>query len=161
RVAAEIGAGAVVTGEALGQVSSQTLANLAAIDDAADRVVFRPLIGFDKSEIVDRARTIGTFDISSRGKEYCALAPGNPATRDAAAAEEGRVDGGALAAALDARRQIDLRSVNAADLVEAYLFTDEVPRGAVVLDVREDGEGAEWSYPGAVRGGVGELTGRI
>lgn len=164
RVAAEIGAGAVVTGEALGQVSSQTLANLAAIDDAADRVVFRPLIGFDKSEIVDRARTIGTFDISSRVKEYCAIAPGNPvthATRDAAAAEEGRVDGGALAAALDARRQIDLRSVNAADLVEAYLFTDEVPRGAVVLDVREDGEGAEWSYPGAVRGGVGELTGRI
>lgn len=164
RVAAEAGAGAIVTGEALGQVSSQTLANLAAIDDAADRVVFRPLVGFDKSEIVDRARTIGTFEISSRVKEYCAIAPGNPvthATREAAAAEENRVDGTALEAALDARRVIDVRTVNAADLVEAYLFTEEVPDDAVVLDVREEAEGDGWSYPGALRGGVGEHAGRI
>ena len=51
-VAREVRSAAIVTGEALGQVSSQTLANLAAIDPATGLVVFRPLLGFDKSEII-------------------------------------------------------------------------------------------------------------
>src|SRR5690606_30537877 len=109
---------------------SQTLANLAAIDDAADRVVFRPLIGSDKSEIVEYSRRIGTFEISARVKEYCAIAPGNPvthATRAAAAGEEQRVDPQALEEALRGRREIELLGISAADLVEAYLYTDTVP----------------------------------
>jgi tRNA uracil 4-sulfurtransferase len=164
RVAGEIGAGATVTGEALGQVSSQTLANLAAIDDASDVVVFRPLLGFDKSEIVDRARIVGTFEISARVKEYCAIAPGNPVThasREAAASEEAGVDLEVLNRAVAGRRVIDLRELNSADLVDSYLYTDRLPEDPVVLDVRAVGEGDDWEYPGALRADYWEMAKRI
>jgi tRNA uracil 4-sulfurtransferase len=88
---AELGAQAIITGEAVGQVSSQTLSNLRAIEPAADLPVFRPLLGFDKDEIIDRARLIGTAGLSEQVKEYCAIAPGRPvtaATVEAVAAEE-------------------------------------------------------------------------
>jgi len=55
---------AVVTGEALGQVASQTLENMAAVEDVIHMPVLRPLIGMDKNEIMDTARKIGTYDIS-------------------------------------------------------------------------------------------------
>ena len=71
----------LVTGESLGQVSSQTLANLAAIDAAASIPVLRPLIGFDKQEIIDLAKRIGTYAISE-GPEICdLLGPAHPATQ--------------------------------------------------------------------------------
>lgn len=164
RIAAETGATGTVTGEAIGQVSSQTLTNLAAIDDASDVVVFRPLLGFDKSEIVDRSREIGTFDISARVKEYCAIAPGNPVThasREAARKEEAGVDGEVLRRAVAERRVIDLRAINAADLADSYLYTEELPEGAVVIDVRPRGEGDAWEYPGALRGDYGEMARRV
>jgi len=70
----------LVTGENLGQVSSQTLMNLRAIDAAARHPVLRPLIGMDKQEIMDRAKTIGTYDVSV-GPEICdLLGPPKPAT---------------------------------------------------------------------------------
>lgn len=70
----------LLTGENLGQVSSQTLANLRAIDAAARRPVLRPLIGLDKQEIMDRAKAIGTYD-TSVGPEICdLLGPPRPAT---------------------------------------------------------------------------------
>ncbi len=70
----------LVTGENLGQVSSQTLTNLRAIDAAARRPVLRPLIGMDKQEIMDRAKAIGTYDVSV-GPEICdLLGPPRPAT---------------------------------------------------------------------------------
>ena len=53
-----------VTGEAVGQVASQTLENLACTEDAADKLILRPLIGMAKSEIVTRAKQIGTYPIS-------------------------------------------------------------------------------------------------
>ncbi len=55
---------AVVTGESLGQVASQTLANMGVVEDAIKLPVLRPLIGLDKTEIMDSARKIGTYDIS-------------------------------------------------------------------------------------------------
>src|SRR6266550_2189335 len=70
----------LVTGENLGQVSSQTLASLPAIDAVARRPVLRPLIGFDKQEVVDRAREIGTYEVS-KGPEICdLLGPSRPST---------------------------------------------------------------------------------
>lgn len=62
---------ALITGESLGQVASQTVDNLAATNDAVDIQVFRPLIGSDKQEIIDRAEQIGTFDISSQQAPDC------------------------------------------------------------------------------------------
>ena len=79
-VADREGAEVLVTGENLGQVSSQTLASLRAIDAVARRPIIRPLIGFDKQEIVDRAKTIGTYEVS-KGPEICdLLGPPRPAT---------------------------------------------------------------------------------
>lgn len=75
RVASHIcgvsGAGAIVTGESLGQVASQTLAGLSATEDASSFPVFRPLIGLDKEEIIKTARMIDTFNISIRPFEDC------------------------------------------------------------------------------------------
>ena len=64
-------AGALVTGESLGQVASQTLDNIRATDDAVTLPVFRPLIGTDKQEIIYEAQRAGTFDISSQDAPDC------------------------------------------------------------------------------------------
>lgn len=70
-VAKREGARALVTGESLGQVASQTLENIAAVDPAAAMPVLRPLIGMDKNEIIAEARTLGTFEVSSRPHDDC------------------------------------------------------------------------------------------
>ena len=62
---------ALVTGDSLGQVASQTLRNLVAVEAAARMPVFRPLIGTDKMEILGTARKIGTYDISSEPFHDC------------------------------------------------------------------------------------------
>jgi thiamine biosynthesis protein ThiI len=76
------GALALVTGESVGQVSSQTLANLDTINRAATLPVLRPLVGSDKSEIVSLAQRIGTYQISIEPDEDCCsfLMPRQPAT---------------------------------------------------------------------------------
>jgi len=71
--ARRLGCSAIVTGESLGQVSSQTLRSLSVIDGAVGIPVFRPLIGMDKDEIVSLARRIGSFDQSSGIKEFCSI----------------------------------------------------------------------------------------
>lgn len=70
-IAKRTGARAIVTGESLGQVASQTLDNMIATSDASDEIVLRPLIGDDKLDIIDIAKKIGTFDISSREAADC------------------------------------------------------------------------------------------
>lgn len=65
------GAGALVTGESLGQVASQTLDNIRCTDAAVDMPVFRPLIGTDKLEIIAEAKRLGTFDISTQDAPDC------------------------------------------------------------------------------------------
>lgn len=81
-IAARAGALALVTGESLGQVSSQTLGNLDTINRAATLPVLRPLISMDKAEIIEHARTIGTYAISIEPDEDCCsfLMPRQPAT---------------------------------------------------------------------------------
>ena len=75
--------GALVTGESLGQVASQTMEALNATDAVAGMPVFRPLIGFDKIEIIHRAEQIGTLEISNLPFEDCCtvFTPRHPATR--------------------------------------------------------------------------------
>jgi thiamine biosynthesis protein ThiI len=74
---------ALVTGESLGQVASQTLENLAVIEEAADLPVLRPLIGMDKSEITSQSLAIGTYEISILPDQDCCqlFIPAHPATR--------------------------------------------------------------------------------
>ncbi|NIP83862.1 MAG: tRNA 4-thiouridine(8) synthase ThiI [Gemmatimonadetes bacterium] len=163
-VGAEVGAQAVITGEAVGQVSSQTLANLAAIEPAADLPVFRPLLGFDKEEIIARARRVGTAGLSEQVKEYCAIAPGRPVTSasvEAVAAEEAKVDPTVVERAVAARRVLELRSLTSTDLVAPYLFTEDVPAGSRVLDCRPVEPFRHWHLPDAERWDEWELLRRF
>jgi len=83
RIARDEKALALVTGESLGQVASQTLSNLRAIEAASDLPVLRPLIGCDKIEIIETARRIGTYELSIQPHQDCCsfLMPRSPATR--------------------------------------------------------------------------------
>lgn len=82
-IAQNEGAKCLITGESLGQVASQTMEGLGATNAVAELPVFRPLIGFDKSEIVKIAQTIGTFDTSILPYEDCCtiFVPKHPETR--------------------------------------------------------------------------------
>jgi len=82
-IAREEKARALITGESLGQVASQTLDNIAVIEQATRLPILRPLVGMDKQEIIDQARRIGTFDISSVPDQDCCqlFVPKHPATK--------------------------------------------------------------------------------
>jgi tRNA uracil 4-sulfurtransferase len=151
-VGRELGADAIVTGEAVGQVSSQTLPNLRAIEPAAELPVFRPLVGFDKEEIIDRARAIGTAGLSEQVKEYCAIAPGRPVTAasvESVEREASRLDPTVLERAVADRKILALRDLTPTDLVAPYLFIDDVPDDAIVLDCRPEPQYVAWHLPGA------------
>ncbi len=96
RVAMVKGYKALVTGDSLGQVASQTLENLCAVDDAVSLPVLRPLISYDKQEIIDISKNIGTYEHSVREyKDCCSLLSSRPATKadlGSARAIEGRLD---------------------------------------------------------------------
>jgi thiamine biosynthesis protein ThiI len=81
-VARTVRAQALVTGEALGQVASQTLSNMTTVDAVATMPVLRPLVGMDKEEIVHQARALGTYEISIQPDEDCCtlFTPKHPAT---------------------------------------------------------------------------------
>ena len=82
-IAQNEGAQALVTGESIGQVASQTLEALASTDDAVSMPVFRPLIGLDKNEIVEIAEKINTYETSILPYEDCCtvFVPRHPVTR--------------------------------------------------------------------------------
>jgi tRNA uracil 4-sulfurtransferase len=81
RVAAAQKIDAISTGESVGQVSSQTLANLKVIDGAASCLVMRPLINMDKGAIIDIAREIGTANMAAASPEYCGINSIRPTTK--------------------------------------------------------------------------------
>jgi thiamine biosynthesis protein ThiI len=141
-LAKRLRAEALVTGEALGQVSTQTLRNLAVAEDAASIPVLRPLIGMDKEEIIARARSIGTHDASARVQEHCAIATGRVETAarlQAVVGAEGRLDDSFISAAVERATRVDLRGWAPGPLPEHVV--DQVPTGAVIVDVRAPDDG--------------------
>jgi thiamine biosynthesis protein ThiI len=82
-VAERESAAAIVTGESLGQVASQTLENMGVVEAVTRLPILRPLVGFDKQEIINRARQIGTYEISIQPHQDCCTlyVPKHPATR--------------------------------------------------------------------------------
>jgi thiamine biosynthesis protein ThiI len=89
QIAESEGISALVTGDALGQVSSQTLPHLVAVSKASDTPILRPLLGIPKETIIDIARTVGTAELSARAQEVCDLSEGHPV---ATAATQATVD---------------------------------------------------------------------
>jgi thiamine biosynthesis protein ThiI len=106
-LARKVRAQALVTGEALGQVASQTLPNIATVDAVATMPILRPLVGMDKEEIVHQAQALGTYDISIQPDEDCCslFTPKHPATASTAyeleAAEAGLDVAGLVQMAVD------------------------------------------------------------
>lgn len=102
KIAEKENADFIITGDSLGQVASQTIKNLRAESAVPRREILRPLIGLNKEEIVEIARKIGTFEISSMPDAGCKAVPEKPKThakQDEVKAEEARVDIEALACA--------------------------------------------------------------
>ena len=134
---------ALVTGESVAQVSSQTLANLSVIDRVTDTLVLRPLITSDKNDIINTARAIGTEEFAANMPEYCGVISKKPTTRakmDLVLEEESRF---AMAVLDDAVARMNVQSI--LDVLEAgdYAQADEfayVPTGAQVIDIRHPDE---------------------
>lgn len=80
RLSKDINAGAIITGESLGQVASQTLESITSTSAVVDMPIFRPLISFDKVDIIEIARKIDTYTLSSLPYEDCCTVflPKNP-----------------------------------------------------------------------------------
>ncbi|MDQ4131146.1 MAG: THUMP domain-containing protein [Actinomycetota bacterium] len=137
-VARDLGIPALVTGESIGQVSSQTLHHLAEIDPFCTRTVLRPLVGFDKEEIIARSRTIGTHGLSLRAQEVCDLAGGPVAVaarRPTLARAQASLPDGLVAAAVVARRVIALE--HWVPGMEAVPVVDVPPTGVPVVRASE------------------------
>jgi thiamine biosynthesis protein ThiI len=161
QVGAQIGAEAIITGEAVGQVSSQTLTNLRAIDSAATLPVFRPLIGFDKEEIIERARHIGTAALSEQVKEYCAIAPGHPVTaarEERVLAEENKLDLSVIDRAVGQMKKLHVRQLSPSDLVAPYIFATEIDPQATLIDCRTEAQYHAWHAPAALHREEWELA---
>ncbi len=111
-IAQEAGAGALVTGESLGQVASQTMENIRTIESAVDLPVFRPLIGTDKVEIIEESRHIGTEPISRTPDDDCCavFVPRHPATH------------ATIAEAEYAERSLDIDALVAHAMAQRTLF---------------------------------------
>lgn len=149
-IASETHGQAIVTGEALGQVSSQTLSNLNTIDAATSLPVLRPLIGFDKKDIVALARHIGTAPLSERIPEFCGISHGSPAVRsDREKVEflEGHMDPAVRAAAIVDRKILNLDKLTATDLRAPYLWVESLSEKAELIDCQPDPFYRAWHVP--------------
>jgi thiamine biosynthesis protein ThiI len=153
RIARGARAVAIVTGESVGQVSSQTLQNLAVISQATSETILRPLVGFNKDEIIATARRIGTFELSKVVGEYCDMVPQKPATSASLAAileEESRIDLDLLDRCTDLRTRMDLRETDIERIEIPELEVAGIPEGATVIDLRSKAEFDSWHFEGAL-----------
>lgn len=143
---------ALVTGEALGQVSSQTLINLGAIEAHLSLPVLRPLVGTNKEDIVALARHVGTYEASAGNAEFCALDGGKPATRarlHEVDEYESRIDAALIDRLVDEARAIDRPDFGQTLADEVSL--DHVPEGATVVDLRSRQAHENWAWPDSVQ----------
>lgn len=148
QVASRYGVQALVTGEALGQVSSQTLTNLRLIDNVADTLILRPLISYDKEHIIDLAREIGTEDFSRTMPEYCGVISKSPTVKAVKAkieAEEAHFDFAILDKVVAEANNIDIREIARQaqqEIVEVETVSQFAPDD-MVLDIRSIDEQEE------------------
>ncbi len=143
-VAGALGVDALVTGESIAQVSSQTLPNLAVIDRATELLVLRPLIAMDKQDIIALARRIGTEPFAAHMPEYCGVISVRPSTnarRDRVERAEAKFDFAVLERAIAARVEEDIATVleSGAGQVGVEIFQAPQP-GVPILDIRHPEE---------------------
>ncbi|OUS70181.1 tRNA 4-thiouridine(8) synthase ThiI [Pseudoalteromonas sp. A601] len=145
QIAEKMGVQALVTGESIGQVSSQTLANLSVIDRVTETLILRPLIQHDKQEIINIARKIGTAEMAETMPEYCGVISKKPTVKakiQVIEAEEQKFDFDVLDTVVANARMMDVRDIDVEakqELKEAESVSD-LPVGAVVVDIRSPEE---------------------
>ncbi len=144
QLAARLEIPALVTGEAVAQVSSQTLINLAVIDRVTETLVLRPLALMDKPAIIDLSRAIGTEVFAKNIPEYCGVISQKPTTRaklERIEYEESHFDFAVLDAAItnSVSTNIDEITLTQSDS-QPIDVVHHAPEGAVVLDIRHPDE---------------------
>ena len=131
---------ALVTGEAISQVSSQTLPNLSVIDAVTDKLVLRPLIASHKQDIIDTAEAIGTAAFARHMPEYCGVISVNPTTKakpDRVVYEEQQFDMAVLERALERARLLPIDRVieELGQDIQVEELAEALP-SHVVIDIR-------------------------
>ncbi|QDJ12861.1 tRNA 4-thiouridine(8) synthase ThiI [Mergibacter septicus] len=145
KVAERFGIQAIVTGEALGQVSSQTLTNLRLIDQAAESLVLRPLITHDKEQIIAMAKEIGTDDIAKSMPEFCGVISKNPtvkAVKSRIEQEEQNFNFDLLDEVVQQATYLDIRQIaeqTAQDIIEVE-ESAVLGENDIILDIRSPEE---------------------
>lgn len=156
KIASLGGYDAIVTGESIGQASSQTLRNLSAIERAVkpSAPILRPLLSLDKEEIINISRRLGLYELSSRVAEACTIAPFRVATSstpEEVLQQLANIDYSLVDNALSRAKTI---SVLDATPMEVFphdeIEIDFIPEGAIVVDIRSDSEKARKPIPGAI-----------
>lgn len=155
KIARKIKAEALITGESVGQVSSQTVTNLNHIDAASDILVLRPLVMEDKQDIVDKAWEIGTAGFAETMPEYCGVISDHPnvcPSRDFVETEEAKMDADLIEDAVSRATFLDIKEIPAdtARMETEVETVSELGRDDVVLDVRspDDAEKAPLTVVG-------------
>ena len=136
---------ALVTGESLGQVSSQTLTNLNVINRVTDTLILRPLAAYDKQDIIDIARDIGTEDFAKTIPEYCGVISKKPTVKAVLSkveAEEDNFDFDILDKVVAETRVLDIRDIGkeTEEEVRAVEQVEHISENAIVLDIRSPEE---------------------
>ncbi|MCD1598040.1 tRNA uracil 4-sulfurtransferase ThiI [Rheinheimera aquimaris] len=144
-VAEKLGIKAIVTGESIGQVSSQTIANLNVIDRVTETLILRPLIYQDKQEIIALAAKIGAEDIAKSMPEYCGVISRKPTVNAVLAeviANEQNFDFAVLDQAVQDAKVLDIRTIDyqAEQQADVVTVLAQLPADAVVLDIRSPEE---------------------
>lgn len=145
QIAERYGVQALVTGEVLGQVSSQTLANLRLIDNASDTLILRPLISHDKEHIIKVAREIGTEDFAKTMPEYCGMISQSPTVKAITAKieeEESHFNFSILDRVVREAKNVDIRYI-AEQTQEKIAEVESVldfSADNVILDIRSNDE---------------------
>ncbi len=144
KVAESLELAALVTGESVAQVSSQTLLNLNAIDRVTDMLVLRPLSTMDKGEIIDISRKIGTETFAAQMPEYCGVISVNPTTRAKlwrVEQEEANFDMSVLERALEQKHSQNIDElIQDLDADLSVPLVQDLPVNSIAIDIRHPDE---------------------
>ena len=143
---------AIITGEAIGQVSSQTLKNLRAIETGTNIPVLRPLIAYNKNEIIATCQRIGTYELSGKVKEFCQLTKEKPVTAtraDLLEREFTQIDFTKIRKEVFSQvKKINLKELDLTESIEEFLTTETITENCTIFDCRTMEEYQNKPYEG-------------
>lgn len=144
-IAKKLGVQALVTGESVGQVSSQTLTNLSVIDRVSETLILRPLIVSDKQDIIDESRKIGTIHFAETMPEYCGVISDRPTVKAVVSfveEQEALIDPSLVEKLADESKWMDIRNVpeDTKQVIDEVEIAEYAASNEVVVDIRGQDE---------------------